>query len=401
MRNVFVDALPVLLNLPTPFTQDRTFHGLTRKVLAVEKSVIHALTLDERRAIMQRIVDDFETAVKASKSPSNLLAPDTPPSLLPLLSDTSPDRDFRVKEWNPRTKEAEVEAVREVLEEFQRDALQARGEGKQSSSGEVMRRGYIMCRVDSGFHCFGLFMECQFELCEAKTQLLVFDPSNMDRFGTVTSLLADSRDLNAFYEPFFMCPLSHFRPDSTAIKSHYWGITAGKEMIQGTNVINQIKLHKGSECGVLTYFVIGYFLTLGYKHRGPLLNWEVDADQFIYVDKSIWDDRTDWPTFGCEAIPADCMHVVSDGGSRFVRRKLADVQALAFLEEFDVFAEYSPLGMIHFDGVRDIQYRKRTWIQALDDAHLLPQVGDDDFREHCYLKLILPLAASHEQGVTA
>eukprot|EP00928_Gymnodinium_smaydae_P086432 TRINITY_DN7054_c0_g1_i2.p1 TRINITY_DN7054_c0_g1~~TRINITY_DN7054_c0_g1_i2.p1 ORF type:complete len:424 (-),score=48.44 TRINITY_DN7054_c0_g1_i2:251-1522(-) len=395
------DALPVLLKLPTPLTPDRTPDCRARKVPAAEKCIIHELTLDERRVIMQRIVDDLETAVKASRSQSDLLARDTSPSLLPLLSDTSPDRDFRVKEWSLRTRKAEVDAIREVLEEFQRDVQHACREGRQSSSGKVMRRGYIMCRVDSGSHCFGLFMERHLELPEGKTQLLVFDPSHMERFGSIASLFAGSPDLNAFYEAFVMCPLSHFRPDSTAVTSHYWGITAGKDMIQGTKVINQVTLHKGNECGVLTYFVIGYFLTLGYQNSLPVLNWGVGAVPFTYVDNSMWDDRHEWPAFGCETIPAHCLDVVSDGGSRFVRRKLADVQALAFLEEFDVFAEYSPLGMIHFDGVRDIQYRKRTWIQALEDAHLLPEVGDGDFREHCYLKLILPLAASNEQDVRA
>jgi len=69
-----------------------------------------------------------------------------------------------------------------------------------------------------------------------------------------------------------------------------------------------------------------------------------------------------------------------------------DVSPQPFLHQcgLEVFSEFSPLGQIRPKATDDIVSNEQLWIETLQDARLMPQVGDTMFCRNSYLRLMLP-----------
>eukprot|EP00930_Biecheleria_cincta_P072412 TRINITY_DN59819_c0_g1_i1.p1 TRINITY_DN59819_c0_g1~~TRINITY_DN59819_c0_g1_i1.p1 ORF type:complete len:367 (+),score=48.73 TRINITY_DN59819_c0_g1_i1:59-1159(+) len=349
-----------------------------------------AIPAENRRALLNEVVGRFQervTEVVQSQSRDT----SGPCLKLPHLGEHDADPDLTVKRWENRSLEAEVQAVQEVLQEFG-EKVEARLHVKDEDDKQIVRHAYIMCRIDSGFHCFGLFVENDPASIDGKIKLVFFDPSHMHRVSTLKALSC----LPAFpclYDVYVMCPLHHHEPLCLESSSHYWGITAGREMVPCKRVSTQIILHRNNECGILTYFAMTYFLSLVSNYPASILRClGVQAVEYTQVNDSVWDDRCEWPQFQNECIPQEVINSISEGGERFVRRDKFPFKALAFPEEFNIFSTFSPVGQLFLQGVEDIAVNEQLWSQSLLDAQLMPKVGDTMFYRNSYLKLMLPYA---------
>jgi len=309
---------------------------------------------------------------------------------LPHLDEHDRRPNFTVKQWNNRSLDAEVQAVQEVLREFEQKVEMAM-ENNEEGVAQLIYHAYIMCRIDTGFHCFGIYFEKDLAVKGAGIKLLIFDPSNMDRVDTIN--LLSLLEVPQVYDAFLMCPFHHFDPLPSETGSHYWGITAGREMVPCKKVATQLVLHRKSECGMLTYFAMVYFLSLvsnGHRTTSIFDCLGIQAMELVRVRHSVWDDRQEWRQFQSECIPQVALDLVSRGGERFVRRNLFFFKGLPFPKEFEVFSEFSPLGQILPQGTDGIVSNEQLWIETLQDARLMPQVGDTMFFRNSYLRLMLP-----------
>jgi len=342
----------------------------------------------DRRALLNEIVRHFlETVTEAVVSQPT--GTNGPCLKLPHLGEHDADPNLTVKRWESRSLEAEVQAVQEALQEFG-EQVEARLHIEDEADEQMTQHAYIMCRIDSGFHCFGLFVEKDPASTDGKIKLVVFDPSHMHRVSTIKAL-SRLPTFPVLYDAYVMCPLHHYEPLCVDRSSHYWGITAGRDMVSCKRVSTQIILHRNNECGILTYFAMTYFLSLVSNYPASILRClGIQAADYIQVNDSAWDDRHEWPQFQSECIPQEVMNSISEGGERFVRRDKFPFKALAFPEEFNIFSAFSPVGQLCLEGMEDITANEQLWIQALMDAQLMPKVGDTMFYRNSYLKLLLP-----------
>ena len=317
-----------------------------------------------------------------------------------------------VKEFDDRSVAGGARALDEVLTSFEQ--MLSTAQQTCSNGSQVVKHAWIMARVDTGFHCFGVYAESRIRphSARSKTRLLFFDPSwssNALLNGVLDFVhhMRQHRDvyrdpLNAeVYESCFMLPMFHFEP---ADDGAYFGVSprpdGGMGMIRGRRSQHQLSLHSGNTCGMFVYFAMRYFVTLAEKGLRVFDELSDSCKPFVWVKDSMWDSSQPKP-FSQEGVGKDGnilqseampINVFKQHSARLACREHMMFTAAAFPKPFDFFAEKGPLGAID-TSVQGLPRKMMTssakgWVKALESARMLPEQCSH-FRQQCYLKLLL------------
>ena len=193
-------------------------------------------------------------------------------------------------------KGGDARALAEVLEDFEQKVA--------NSPAVACQHAYLMARVDTGFHVWGIFVEKQ--PC-SRQRIIFFDSAHthdaLDAF--------DGAQLSGAIDAVFMVPLKH---------------TNGP-----CNVLHQLVLQgrpPHNVCGVMAYFALRYFLLVGFD--GSV----TDVGAFMY-------------TRG-ETVP----RAVFDANlEQYASCRAAAFTAAAYPAAFSCFSEYGPLGALHIPAL--------------------------------------------------